>query len=229
MDEIQAMRPKWLPAEIRDYLARFLFTGDDVFKEVNLLSGGERGRLALACLALQGANLMLLDEPTNHLDLPSQEILQAILAQFQGTILLVSHDRYLIDALASQVWEVLPGERKLNIFKGTYSEYRAARQAAADSTAAPAPVNKVGLTRQPSNRRGLSKGEHQKLLNRIHKLENEIASLEEQSRLIETQLSDPRVAAEKILKLGAEYARVQSDLEERIHKWSELSGTAHND
>ena len=229
MDEIQAMRPKWLPAEIRDYLARFLFTGDDVFKEVNLLSGGERGRLALACLALQGANLMLLDEPTNHLDLPSQEILQAILAQFQGTILLVSHDRYLIDALASQVWEVLPGERKLNIFKGTYSEYRAARQAAADSTAAPAPVNKVGLTRQPSNRRGLSKGEHQKLLNRIHKLENEIASLEEQSRLIETQLSDPRVAAEKILKLGAEYSRVQAELEERIHLWSELSGTAHNE
>ncbi|MEL7591034.1 MAG: ABC-F family ATP-binding cassette domain-containing protein [Anaerolineaceae bacterium] len=229
MDEIQAMRPKWLPAEIRDYLARFLFTGDDVFKEVNLLSGGERGRLALACLALQGANLMLLDEPTNHLDLPSQEILQAILSQFQGTILLVSHDRYLIDALATQVWEVLPGERKLTIFKGTYSEYRAARQAATDSAAAQTPVNKVSLTRQPSNRSGLSKGEHQKLLNRIHRLESEIASLEEQSRMIETQLSDPRVGADKIQKLGQEYARVQAELEERVHQWSELSGTIHNE
>jgi ATP-binding cassette subfamily F protein 3 len=229
MDEIQAMRPKWLPAEIREYLARFLFTGDDVFKEVNLLSGGERGRLALACLALQGANLMLLDEPTNHLDLPSQEILQAILSQFQGTILLVSHDRYLIDALATQVWEVLPGERKLTIFKGTYSEYRAARQAATDSAAAQTPVNKVSLTRQPSNRSGLSKGEHQKLLNRIHRLESEIASLEEQSRMIETQLSDPRVGADKIQKLGQEYARVQAELEERVHQWSELSGTIHNE
>lgn len=229
MDEIQAMRPKWLPAEIRDYLARFLFTGDDVFKEVNLLSGGERGRLALACLALQGANLMLLDEPTNHLDLPSQEILQTILAQFQGTILLVSHDRYLIDALATQVWEVLPGERKLNIFKGTYSEYRAARQAAADSAAVQAPVNKVSLTRQPSNRGGLSKGEHQKLLNRIHKLEGEIASLEEQSHLIETQLGDRRVDPVKVQKLGSEYTRVQAELEERVHQWSELSGTIHNE
>ncbi len=90
MEEIQAMRPKWLPAEIRDYLASFLFRGDDVFKEVSLLSGGERGRLALACLSLRGANLLLLDEPTNHLDLPSQEVLQSILAQFQGTILLGS-------------------------------------------------------------------------------------------------------------------------------------------
>jgi ATP-binding cassette subfamily F protein 3 len=229
MDEIQAMRPKWLPAEIRDYLARFLFTGDDVFKEVNLLSGGERGRLALACLALQGANLLLLDEPTNHLDLPSQEILQAILSQFQGTILLVSHDRYLIDALATQVWEVLPIERKLSVFKGTYSEYRAARQAAAATAAAQPAENKVSLSRKPGAKNGLSKGELQKLLDRIHKLENQIASLEEQSRLIEAQLSDPRVDLAKVQKLGGEYSRVQSELEECVHLWSELSGTLHNE
>jgi ATPase subunit of ABC transporter with duplicated ATPase domains len=103
MQEIDGVAPKMLPAEVRDYLAKFLFTGDDVFKRVGMLSGGERGRLALACLALQGANLLLLDEPTNHLDLPSQEVLQAILAGFNGTILLVSHDRYLIDALATQI------------------------------------------------------------------------------------------------------------------------------
>jgi len=94
MEEIQAQAPKMLPAEVRDYLAKFLFTGDDAFKEVSLLSGGERGRLALAVLALKGANLLLLDEPTNHLDLPSQEILQTVLADFNGTILLVSHDRF---------------------------------------------------------------------------------------------------------------------------------------
>ena len=88
-----------LLGEIRDYLARFLFSGDDVFKKVSTLSGGERGRLALAKLSLTHANLLLLDEPTNHLDIPSQEILQEVLDQYQGTILLVSHDRYLIDAL----------------------------------------------------------------------------------------------------------------------------------
>ncbi|TLN15344.1 ABC-F family ATP-binding cassette domain-containing protein, partial [bacterium] len=108
MEAIEAIAPHLRPGEVRDYLAKFMFTGDDAFKPVSALSGGERGRLALACLALQGANLLLLDEPTNHLDLAAQEALQSILAGFGGTILLVSHDRYLIDALATQVWEVLP-------------------------------------------------------------------------------------------------------------------------
>ena len=89
-----------------------------------MLSGGEKGTLALAILALQGANLLLLDEPTNHLDLPSQEILQTMLGKFDGTILLVSHDRFLIDALASQIWEVLPDQAQLRIFEGGYSEYK---------------------------------------------------------------------------------------------------------
>jgi ATP-binding cassette subfamily F protein 3 len=83
-----------LEGEIRAYLARFLFSGEDVYKQVSTLSGGERGRLALAKLSLSDANLLLLDEPTNHLDIPSQEILQQVLADYPGTILLVSHDRY---------------------------------------------------------------------------------------------------------------------------------------
>src|SRR5690606_28445619 len=78
----------------RHYLAPYLFSGDDVFKEVSSLSGGERGRLALAILALQGANLLLLDEPTNHLDIPAQEVLQTVLESYDGTIILVTHDRY---------------------------------------------------------------------------------------------------------------------------------------
>ena len=126
-----------LEPEVRNYLAKFLFTGDDVFKEINVLSGGERGRLALACLALQGANLLLLDEPTNHLDLPSQEILQRILAEFNGTVLLVSHDRYLVDAVATQVWEAQPEERSLVTYKGNYSQLKA-EQAARSA---------IGLTR----------------------------------------------------------------------------------
>ncbi len=93
VQEIDAVAPEMLVADIRDYLARFLFSGEDVYKPVEVLSGGERGRLALAKLALTGANLLLLDEPTNHLDIPSQEILQEVLDEFQGTILLVSHDR----------------------------------------------------------------------------------------------------------------------------------------
>lgn len=229
MDEIQAMQPRWLPAEIRDYLAKFLFTGDDVFKEVSLLSGGERGRLALACLALQGANLLLLDEPTNHLDLPSQEILQAILAQFAGTILLVSHDRYLIDALASQVWEVLPDERKLMVFKGTYSQYRALKQTTTDEAQNTGVPQKVTLVEKKTRQKGLSKGEKQKLERRIQHLEGEIARLEEKARLIETRLSDPGIDPSRVQQLGSEYARVQVELEEHIQKWSEFGERVHNE
>lgn len=93
----------------RHLLARYLFQGDDVFKPVNELSGGERGRLALAILASQGANFLLLDEPTNHLDIPAQEVLQQVLEDFNGTLLMISHDRYLVNRLATQVWRIKEG------------------------------------------------------------------------------------------------------------------------
>jgi ATP-binding cassette subfamily F protein 3 len=115
------------PEDGRNYLASYLFRGDDVFKKISSLSGGERGRLALALLAAAGANLLLLDEPTNHLDIPSQEILQLVLEQFDGTILLVSHDRYLVSRLANQIWEI--EEERLHIFKGSYEDYLRFREA----------------------------------------------------------------------------------------------------
>ncbi len=105
----------------RQHLAAYLFRGHDVFKSVADLSGGERGRLALALLALEGANLLLLDEPTNHLDIPAQEVLQETLERFDGTMLLVSHDRYLVSQLATQIWEI-DGE-EMHVFEGTYGEF----------------------------------------------------------------------------------------------------------
>ena len=113
----------------RAYLGRYLFSGDDVYKPVSALSGGERGRLALALLALQGANLLLLDEPTNHLDLPAQEVLQETLEDFAGTILLVSHDRYLVNRLATQIWDV--NGKRLKIYSGSYDDYLEKRKLAA--------------------------------------------------------------------------------------------------
>ena len=118
IDEITAHQPTMPETEARSYLAQYLFKGNDVFKKVGALSGGERGRLSLSLLALDGANFLLLDEPTNHLDIPSQEVLQAVLEAFDGTILLVSHDRYLVDRLASQIWELRDG--RLHIFEGNY-------------------------------------------------------------------------------------------------------------
>lgn len=105
----------------RRLLASYLFRGHDVFKKVGALSGGERGRLALAILAAQGANLLLLDEPTNHLDIPSQEVLQAVLDGYRGTMILVSHDRYLISYIANQLWIIEDGA--LTVYEGGYEAY----------------------------------------------------------------------------------------------------------
>ncbi len=107
--------------QARQHLAQYLFRGHDVFGSVADLSGGERGRLALAILSLEGANLLLLDEPTNHLDIPSQEVLQDVLEAYDGTMLLVSHDRYLVSALATQIWEIADGE--LTITEGNWADY----------------------------------------------------------------------------------------------------------
>jgi ATP-binding cassette subfamily F protein 3 len=126
IEELMRHKPTMKISEARSYLAPYLFRGDDAFKPVSALSGGERARLALAILSLDGANLLLLDEPTNHLDIPTQEVLQESLEAFEGTILLVSHDRYLVDKLATQVWELHDGH--LHVFKMPYSEYLSARE-----------------------------------------------------------------------------------------------------
>jgi ATP-binding cassette subfamily F protein 3 len=114
----------------RNYLAQFLFSGDDVFRPINTLSGGQRSRVALARLTLQGANFLLLDEPTNHLDIASQEILENVLRRFPGTVLLVSHDRYLVQALATHIWRVDGDE--LRAYEGNYTDYLRLREAEAD-------------------------------------------------------------------------------------------------
>src|SRR5438876_4818382 len=121
VDEIRQMSALSEDAA-RGFLARFLFTGDDVFKPINALSGGERSRVALAKLTLQGSNFLVLDEPTNHLDLLSRQFLEEILSEFEGTLLFVSHDRYFIDKLATKVWVIEEGV--LIPYMGNYTEYR---------------------------------------------------------------------------------------------------------
>ncbi len=132
LDEL--LRHKRMPvSEARSLLARYLFREDDVFKQVGMLSGGERAKLALAMLTLDGANLLLLDEPTNHLDIPAQEALQAVLDAYEGTILLVTHDRYLVDRLATQIWSLHAGQ--LSVYNGTYRALLASEHIAGEHTA----------------------------------------------------------------------------------------------
>ena len=127
LDAILAKAPRMEIGEARGLLGRFLFSGDDVYKTISVLSGGQRSRVALARLTLEGANLLVLDEPTNHLDITSQEVLEDVLSMFPGTVLLVTHDRYLVDAVATQVWMIDDGE--LRAYPGNYSAYLAAKAA----------------------------------------------------------------------------------------------------
>jgi ATP-binding cassette subfamily F protein 3 len=220
MQEIESRAPKMLPGEIRSYLAVYLFTGDDVFRPVSSLSGGERGRLALACLALEGSNLLLLDEPTNHLDLPSQDILQEILSEFSGTILLVSHDRYLIDALATQIWDVLPDQHSMQIFKGSYSEYRASRQAETQD-------DKPVRNKKPKSKEhaidGLSKEERRKKNEKLKLLEEEIAQHERDLELIARQLEEIPKDSRRVYILAQELASVQRLLDQQLNEWEKLA------
>ena len=182
LDEILAQSPGMLPYQGRDYLGKYLFSGDDAFKRVSMLSGGERGRLALAKLSLQDTNLLLLDEPTNHLDISSQEVLQSVLDTYQGTILLVTHDRYLVDALATQIWEINPDKSQMTVFNGTYSQMKEEREKEAARLAVPQAEKIETRNSNIESRRAKSKEtkEERRKLAQLQELENTITELEVQ-------------------------------------------------
>jgi ATP-binding cassette, subfamily F, member 3 len=222
LDELLTV--KNLPiSQARSYLGMFLFSGDDVFRPISTLSGGERGRVALAKLALDGANFLLLDEPTNHLDIPAQEVLQAVLSEFAGTILLVSHDRYLIDALATQIWDIKPGQ--MTVFQGNYQEYVAAREVAKvaareekEGRAAPSPRPAA----KPAGAKGvLSAREREK---RTAAIEAEIHKLEMQLVQLSGDLGAASEAGEvdRVRELGEAYTVAQSELDARMQEWEAL-------
>jgi ATP-binding cassette subfamily F protein 3 len=228
MMEIDSVSPNMLPAEIRNYLAKFLFTGDDVFRKVGTLSGGERGRLALAKLSLSDANLLLLDEPTNHLDLPTQEVLESVLSNFPGTILLVSHDRYLIDSLASQIWEVEPQGRSLQVFRGSYTQFKAHQLKMADLSDEKDPVstevahNRSFSSQQKPSEKPLSKYERRKAANRLEEIEKQIQDLETKQKTISDELANPPADSNQVLRLGEDYVSLQGQIESLMEEWSEL-------
>ncbi len=224
LDAVRAVKAMPI-SDARDWLGRFLFSGDDVFRAVASLSGGERGRLALAKLALQGANLLLLDEPSNHLDIDSQEVLQAVLAQFDGTILLVSHDRYLIAALATQIWELR--ESQLRITAGDYQEYlrerrmRSQREAAHSAKEAK-PRRIKGKSAYAEKKYGLSPFE---LARRRDCLEATVEDLEAQLSAISQKLDEASQArdAGRARELGESYLRAEERLEAALEEWGRLA------
>jgi len=224
LDEILAQAPGMLPYQGRDYLGKYLFSGDDAFKSVSMLSGGERGRLALAKLSLQDTNLLLLDEPTNHLDISSQEILQSVLDAYKGTILLVTHDRYLVDALATQIWEINPDESQMIVFNGTYSQMKEEREKEGARLAVqPAAVSESRVANIEA-RRAKSKEtkEERRKIAQLQELENTITELEARLANLGAQLDSPFVKPSEAAKLGTEYERVQKEMDEKLGEWERI-------
>jgi ATP-binding cassette subfamily F protein 3 len=216
--------------QARSFLGQFLFTGDDVFREIRTLSGGQRSRVALARLTLQGANFLLLDEPTNHLDLASQEVLEEVLGRFPGTILLVSHDRYLVQALATHIWRVDGDE--LRVYKGNYEEFLRQRAAEAEvqAKAGPAAEGQTEAERRAERERERAREERRQrkaaeklaeqaaaLEAQIHALEAHLAGLAAQ---IETASTAGDVAA--IHRLGTAYQEAETELHRLMDAWAEV-------
>ena len=221
LDEIIAASGM-LPYQARDYLGKYLFSGDDVFKLVSMLSGGERGRLALAKLALEDTNLLLLDEPTNHLDIPSQEILQSVLDNYQGTILLVSHDRYLVDALATQIWEIDPDESQMTSFNGTYSQMKEEREKEAARVAEQQAFSAKATSNVKRSTSNAKTKEERRRVAQLQELENTIAELEATLANLTSQLESPFVKPEEVGKLGIEYERVQREMDTKLDEWERM-------
>jgi len=200
--------------DARSYLAQYLFRGDDVFKPISALSGGERGRLALAILAMDGANFLLLDEPTNHLDLPAQEVLQELLQNFPGTILLVSHDRYLIDRLATQIWELRDGQ--MQVFQGTYRQFVLQRVELNEG------IRKIIFAPKPLARD--NSRETRKQQQALERLEARINEHEQTMRKLNQALQKTNGQPyEQIQELSWEYAQAQSEMEDLITEWERLA------
>ena len=213
-------------AETRNFMARYGFRGDDVFKDVGVLSGGERARVALAILTLEKANFLLLDEPTNHLDIPSQEVLQEVISNFNGTVLLVSHDRYLIREIATQVWAI--GGGKLHIFTEGYTEYAAWHRdqrhsggQAEDRRETEARMRREA-ERQAQRERERVLARQQRLL---EALEAEIHALEGRMQELTTALdvAGRTQDVSRVSKLGTEYHQVEAELNQLLEEWADTA------
>jgi ATP-binding cassette, subfamily F, member 3 len=246
LDELKNCGSGRSEVELRNLLGCFLFTGDDVYKRIRILSGGEKARVALAKTIISQANFLLLDEPTNHLDMNSVQMLIDALSKFDGTYVLVSHDRYFVSQTANKIWEIVDGEIKE--FKGTYAEWEDFKKRQAETLKQQAAANKQtddskkkevkappvvntpvkGVPIDKDKKKELQKQQRQ-----FQQLEEQLAGLNEKKASLETALNNPEIYADKkrFQQVEAEYAQVGRDLkkaneeyEKAFEKLMELEG-----
>jgi ATP-binding cassette subfamily F protein 3 len=231
-DIINDLRPMWGRGAVLGHLARFGFTGDTVQRMAGTLSGGERGRMALAMIMLSHANLLLLDEPTNHLDVESIEALEDALESYEGTAILVSHDRALLRALTTRTWVL--HDRRITDYDGGFAEWEEAsaeRARAAAVTAAEEEAVRRVKERQKTQRSGAEQREAQAALRaarrELEKVEGEVARLEERVAELTGALEDPELytttdGAARAHEMSAELDRARRELDSALERWGEL-------
>src|SRR5215471_3912654 len=230
LDDLGRLSPRSTETELRSLLGCFLFSADDVFKRIGVLSGGERNRYALLRMLLHPANFLLLDEPTNHLDMRAKDVLLESLSTYTGTVVFVSHDRYFIDKLATRVFEV--GDGQLEVYPGNYEDYLWRKQGGAETleqtvvasraslrpangnpAAAPVPAEVKGKRLNPIKRKQME--------DRLAELEQTIAGLEKAIAHCESSL-ETFVSVEETQRLTRELAARRAELQSRLGEWEEL-------
>ena len=228
-EELSDAYPTLTNTKIRNVLAAFLFTGDDVFKRIKDLSGGERGRVSLAKLMLSEANFLILDEPTNHLDIVSKEVLEDALNHYTGTVLFVSHDRYFINTVATRILDL--ENQGLTNYIGNYDYYLEKKDTMVNFTAAPTETaaaveasaetdSKLDWKQQKEQQAQLRKKQ-----NELKKVESRIEELENRDKEIDAELEKKEIFTNvaEVTKLSKEKDAIQTKLEELYEKWEELS------
>ncbi len=229
IQELRRVAPLADNGALRSFLARFLFTGEEIFKRVADLSGGEKGRLALAKLIYSSVNVLVLDEPTNHLDIPSREALENALESYPGTILAVSHDRFFLDQISTQIF-AFEDDGRIEVFDGNYSEFHDWKEAQnskvkAQNSPKNAPIEKVSEPAIITRHSLLSKNQLHRLEKRIKEIEKEIPQLEEKLIRLTAQMNQTEIAADhaKLQNVSAEYKIVEEKIHFLYQEWENLS------
>ncbi len=226
-DDLAELSPRSTQTELRSLLGCFLFSADEVFKRIGVLSGGERNRYALLRMLLHPANFLLLDEPTNHLDMRAKDVLLEALSKYTGTVVFVSHDRYFIDKLATRVFEI--GDGRVEVYPGNYEDYRwrkgggAARlqEAVAAAPAAVQPVNGNGAAPAEPKSKRLNPIKRKQMEDRVRELEHEITRMEAAIAECESALQT-FVSADETQRLTQELEKHKRSLQAKVQEWEEL-------
>jgi len=226
LEELQAFAPKHTDTELRGILGCFLFTGDDVFKKIKVLSGGEKSRVALAKSLTTDSNFLILDEPTNHLDIQSVNILIQALAQFEGTFIAVSHDRYFLDNVANKIWFI--EEEKIKVYPGTYAEYEEWNSKRIIPIAKSIPVKAEKEVKPKAEDKPIMVNSQQllkKLNDQLQKIELETVELDKNVKAIEVELADENIYSDKVKLADAnkKYVAAKDLLDAAQNKWEALA------